>query len=127
MTTMALDQTNSGTAARTPIVDPVSPRAAAPDGFLPKSGTLRGLIVAPYGIRPAHEGNKAHTEAHIRQLKNLGHEIWYLGLGPPPEEAAPMDVWRDRFIHAPFLHEYRRKPLAKTIWNFVRRGVSARV
>ncbi len=63
---------------------------------------LRGLIVAPFGILPAHSGNTAHTAVHVRQLQEMGHELWYLGLGLTPGEAGPMArEWGDRFVHAP--------------------------
>jgi hypothetical protein len=82
----------------------------------------RGLIVAPYGIVPPHEGSKAHTDAHIRQLQGLGHDLWYLGLGLAPGEAAAMhEGWRDRFVHAPYEPWHRRGALPATAWDLARK------
>jgi hypothetical protein len=95
--------------------------------LLRKSEPIRGLVVAPYGIVPAHDGSKAHTEAHIRQLKDLGHEVWYLGLGLPSDEAAAMrNAWQGRFVHAPFLRWNLRRPHWKAVWNFVCKNIRER-
>ena len=97
------------------------------DGLLPKSEPIRGLVVAPYGIVPAHEGSKAHAEAHIRQLKDLGHEVWYLGLGLPADEAVAMEnAWQGRFVHAPSLPWNLRRPHWKTGWSFLRKNIRER-
>jgi len=88
-----------------------------------RTDPVRGLVVAPYGLVPAHDGARAHAKAHIGQLKELGHQVWYLGLGLRADEAAAMkEEWQDKFVQAPSLPWPQRRPLMKTVWSYARRA-----
>lgn len=83
---------------------------------------LRGLVIAPFGITPAVEGSRVHVDAHIRQLKEMGHEVWYLAAGQVEADVAAMKhEWKDRVFHA----SEKQSDLLPKRWRGIRRRIRA--
>jgi glycosyltransferase involved in cell wall biosynthesis len=59
----------------------------------------RILIITDLPVLPANAGNKTRVWALINNLRRLGHEVWFLGLGLREEEAAEMRSVMGRCAH----------------------------
>ena len=80
----------------------------------------RTLIVAPLGICPADEGNRVRVSRITTLLAEMGHEVWFLGLGLSKSEAKSMQVvWGHRFVHGPKLRTWKIRPLWSAVWRTV--------
>jgi glycosyltransferase involved in cell wall biosynthesis len=59
----------------------------------------RILIITDLPVLPANAGNKTRVWALINNLRRLGHEVWFLGLGLREHEAAEMRAVLGRRAH----------------------------
>jgi len=71
----------------------------------------RVLVISHLPILPATAGNKIRVWALMNNLRALGHEVWFMGLGlKPREEQAIRDAWGDNLVVVPYVSVRHAKP-----------------
>jgi glycosyltransferase involved in cell wall biosynthesis len=77
--------------------------------------------MSPIGILPPHAGHRARIWALIDSARQLGHDVWFHGLGLPEEDVAP--IVREFGEQASFSHYVRprdMRPRTKGAWAALR-------
>jgi glycosyltransferase involved in cell wall biosynthesis len=71
----------------------------------------RILIITDLPVLPANAGNKTRVWALMNNLKRLGHEVWFLGLGLKPAESLEMRAaWGENVYSIPPLRARHARP-----------------
>ena len=71
----------------------------------------RVLVISHLPILPATAGNKIRVWALMNNLRALGHEVWFMGLGlKPHEEQALRAAWGDNLHIVPYVSVRDAKP-----------------
>ncbi|HEX4086693.1 MAG TPA: glycosyltransferase [Chthoniobacteraceae bacterium] len=73
----------------------------------------RILVISHLPIMPATAGNKIRVWALMNNLRALGHDVWFMGLGlKPAEEQAIRAAWGDNLIVVPHLKARHIRPIS---------------
>jgi len=71
----------------------------------------RTLVISHLPILPATAGNKIRIWALMNNLRDLGHDVCFMGLGlKPEEEAAIRQTWGDNLVVVPYVSVRHAKP-----------------
>ena len=71
----------------------------------------RILLISHLPILPATAGNKIRVWALMNNLRALGHDVWYLGLGLKPEEERDIrKAWGDNLYVVPHVRAREARP-----------------
>jgi glycosyltransferase involved in cell wall biosynthesis len=71
----------------------------------------RILIITDLPVLPANAGNKTRVWAMMNNLRRLGHEVWFLGLGLREEDAARLrTAWGKHVHNIPALRARHARP-----------------
>jgi glycosyltransferase involved in cell wall biosynthesis len=71
----------------------------------------RVLVISHLPILPATAGNKIRVWALMNNLRALGHDVWFMGLGlKPQEEQAIRAAWGENLIVVPYVSVRDAKP-----------------
>jgi glycosyltransferase involved in cell wall biosynthesis len=78
------------------------------------------LVIAPFGICPAHQGNRRRVSSLTEVLREFGHDVWFLGLGlSSPEQDGMRNEWGDRFANAERRKVYNVRPWWSALWKML--------
>lgn len=81
----------------------------------------RVLFISPIGILPPDAGHRARILALIDATRQLGHEVWFHGLGLPEEDIGPISKeFGQRASFSRYLRPRDMRPLPNAIWASVR-------
>jgi glycosyltransferase involved in cell wall biosynthesis len=71
----------------------------------------RILLISHLPILPATAGNKIRVWALMNNLRALGHDVWYMGLGLKPEEEREIrKAWGDNLYVVPHVRTREARP-----------------
>jgi len=80
----------------------------------------RVLVISHLPILPATAGNKIRVWALMNNLRALGHDVWFLGLGlKPAEEQAIRGVWGDNLHVVPYVSVRNARPRLNALKRWV--------
>jgi len=91
----------------------------------------RILIITDLPVFPANAGNKTRVWAMMNNLRRLGHEVWFLGLGLSEKDVAALrTVWGENVHNLPALRARHARPrwfaLKRFLTDrFIARGLGA--
>jgi glycosyltransferase involved in cell wall biosynthesis len=91
----------------------------------------RILIITDLPVLPANAGNKTRVWALMNNLRRLGHEVWFLGLGLREEDAARLRaVWGENVHNLPAVRARHARPRWFALMRFltdrlIARGIGA--
>ncbi len=75
------------------------------------SKPIRTLVISHLPVLPATAGNRIRVWALMNNLRALGHEVWFMGLGLRPEEERAMrEGWGDNLHVAPYVSVRHARP-----------------
>jgi glycosyltransferase involved in cell wall biosynthesis len=87
----------------------------------------RILVISHLPILPATAGNKIRVWTLMNNLRAMGHDVWFLGLGlKAHEEAAIRAAWGDNVFVVPYLSTRHVRPRSAAVRRFVMDRVIAR-
>jgi glycosyltransferase involved in cell wall biosynthesis len=79
----------------------------------------RVLVISHLPILPATAGNRIRVWALMNNLRALGHDVWFMGLGlKPKEEEAIRKAWGDQVIVEPYVSVRHAKPRLKAFMRW---------
>jgi glycosyltransferase involved in cell wall biosynthesis len=91
----------------------------------------RILVITDLPVLPANAGNKTRVWALMNNLRRLGHEVWFLGLGLREEDAAKLrTAWGENVHNIPALRARHARPRGFALKRFltdrlIARGIGA--
>lgn len=76
------------------------------------STNKRVLVIADLPILPANAGNKARIWSLMNNLRDLGHDVWFLGLGLPQRDGERIrEAWGEKVHIIPKVRARSARPL----------------
>jgi glycosyltransferase involved in cell wall biosynthesis len=80
----------------------------------------RVLVITHLPVLPATAGNKIRVWALMNNLRAIGHDVWFMGLGlTPGEETALRDAWGDNLFVVPYFRVRHTKPRCAALKRWV--------
>jgi glycosyltransferase involved in cell wall biosynthesis len=80
----------------------------------------RILVITHLPILPATAGNKIRVWTLMNNLRALGHDVWFMGLGlTPAEEAEVRKSWGDQVFIVPHVQARHARPRSHAIKRWV--------
>ena len=87
----------------------------------------RILLITDLPVLPADAGNKTRVWALMNNLRRLGHEVWFLGLGLREEDAARLRAaWGEHVHHIPARRARHARPRGFALKRFLTDRLIAR-
>jgi glycosyltransferase involved in cell wall biosynthesis len=87
----------------------------------------RILVISHLAVYPTTAGNKIRVWTLMNNLRALGHDVWFLGLGlKPAEEEAIRKAWGDKVFAVPHVPCRNARPRLHALKRFVQDRIIAK-
>jgi glycosyltransferase involved in cell wall biosynthesis len=80
----------------------------------------RILVISPIPVLPATAGNRIRIWAMMNNLRAMGHDVWFMGLGLKPEEAdALRRAWGEQLFIVPHVKARDARPRRHAVRRWI--------